>query len=157
MNQLWHGFNRCISEPRARLGWILVVIGLIAWQMFGRHANWPGLIYFRGPLERTDGVVVKSVSSGFSIGDEPGVPIREVRFTFLDRGGVEREGTSWSEGVSPRAGDQVQIEFVARDPSWARIVGWRSRPLPCWVVTVVLFPLLGAWCILRAFLGFSPS
>lgn len=157
MNELWHRMTRCFFEPHARLGWMLVGIGLFAWSVFGRHADWPALVHFRAPLQRTHGTVVKRVSSGFTVGDTPGVPIHAVQFTFVDPGGAPRNGTSWSDHASLRPGDQVDVEFVVRDPNRARIVGWRSRPLPVWAGAVVLFPLFGVSCLVKVIRGRVPQ
>ncbi len=137
--------------PQARLGWLLLVIGGIAWQMFGQYADWSSFLFRREQLAQVNGIVVDATRTGFTLGDETnGASIHSVRFEFADPAGVKRKGTSWTEGRSPKRGEKVTVEYVASQPDVNRIVNFRSGPLPLWAGAVLLFPIFGVICILKA-------
>lgn len=143
--------RRRVVGPHAYLGWLLVVIGLIGWQVFGRHADWVSLFTFRGPLEQVRGVVIGVNPSGFTVGGEfQSDPIHAVRFSFEDSQGIRRQGVSWTDHPPPQRGDPVPVQFVESEPDSARIVGFRSGPLPLWVGAVLLFPAHGLICLVQA-------
>lgn len=143
--------HRCVTTPQARLGWLLLVIGGIGWQMFGQYADWTSFLFLREQLAQADGIVVDAHPTGFTLGDETsGAPIHSVRFEFDDPAGIKREGTSWTEGRSPKHGEQVTVEYITSQPEVNRIADFRSGPLPLWAATVLLFPVFGVICILKA-------
>ncbi len=146
--------HRCITVPHARLGWLLLGIGAIAWLMFGQHADWTSLLFLRQQLTQTNGIANDVTRTGFTIGDEiNGTPIHSVRFEFSDpTTGIKWNGRSWTEGRPPKRGERVTVEFVTTQPRINRIVNFRSAPLPLWVGAVLLFPIIGVICILRAVL-----
>jgi hypothetical protein len=145
--------HRCYTVPHARLGWLLLLIGAITWQLFGRHADWPSLLFFQKQLTQANGIVLDVTGTGFTIGDETkGAPIVSVRFEFTDPAGLQRRGRSWTESPAPKRGEQVKVEFVASQPGVNRIVDFRSGVLPLWAGSVLLFPIFGAICILKAVL-----
>jgi hypothetical protein len=151
MNQIWNKTKRCVTVPYARLGWLLIVLGIVLWQVFGRYADWSSVLSFWGPLQRTNGVVIATNQGGFAIGDgSPLNPIHEVRFTFNGLDGVQHQGVSWTDSSPPRGGDAIDVEFVASEPDTARIVNFRSGPLPLWIGLVSSLPIYGVWCILHA-------
>lgn len=143
--------HRCVTVPQARLGWLLLVIGGIAWQMFGQYADWSSFLFLRKQLAQADGIVVDADRTGFTLGDETnGAPIHAVRFEFDDPAGIKRKGTSWTEGRSPKLGEEVTVKYITLQPEINRIVNFRSGPLPLWAGAVLLFPLFGFICILKA-------
>ncbi len=146
--------TRCFTVPHARLGWVLVIIGLFAWYLFGRHADWNSLAFQFAQTLQTDGVVVSSAATDYTLGDEfHGSPIYAVRFSFTDAGGIQRWATSWTEESTGPPDSKVWIEFVESDPGNARIRNQRSGMLPLWVGSVLLFPIFGTSCILKVLLG----
>ncbi len=154
---MWHTLKRCFSAPHARLGWLMVFIGAIAWQFFGRHADWKSLRFLAATCQQTDGVVISTTPSGYTIGDEiGGNRIYSVRFRFKDPGGVQRRDVSWSEQKPGRPGTKIQVEFITADPIVARIVDLRSGMLPLWAGVVLCFPLFGVVCRVTTILG-SPE
>jgi hypothetical protein len=119
--------------------------------MFGRHADWQSLLFFQKQLTQANGTVLDVSGTGFTIGDETnGAPIRSVRFEFTDPAGLQWRGRSWTESPAPRRGEQVTVEFVASQPRVNRIVDFRSGALPLWAGAVLLFPIFGVICILKA-------
>lgn len=148
---MWQRLIRCVTVPSARLGWILIVIGLPAWFLFGRHADWNSLRFYFSTTRQADGVVLSSKDTGFTIGNDfQGHRIHGVRFSFADSTGCLRQATSWTElPVLPR-GAMVQVEYVESAPDLARIRSYRSGPLPLWAAATILFPLFGIACILSA-------
>lgn len=145
--------HRCFTVPHARLGWLLLLVGAITWQMFGRHADWPSLLFFQKQLTQANGIVLDVSGTGFTIGDETnGASILSVRFEFADPAGLQWRGRSWTERTAPKRGEQVTVEFVASQPGINRIVDCRSGALPLWAGAVLLFPIFGFICILKAVL-----
>ena len=145
--------HRCFTVPHARLGWLLLLIGAITWQMLGRHADWQSLRFFQKQLNQANGIVLDVIATGFTIGDETnGAPIVSVRFEFADPAGIQWRGRSWTERPAAKHGEQVTVEFVASQPGINRIVGFRSGALPLWAGAVLLFPIFGVICILKAVL-----
>jgi len=145
--------HRCFTIPHARLGWVLLFIGAITWQMFGRHADWQSLLFFQKQLNQANGIVLDVSGTGFTIGDKTnGAPIVSVRFKFADPAGLQFRGRSWTESPAPKRGEQVTVEFVASQPGINRIVGFRSGALSLWAGAVLLFPIYGVICILKAVL-----
>ncbi|MEL6106278.1 MAG: hypothetical protein AAFU85_09580 [Planctomycetota bacterium] len=141
---------RRLVAPQAVLGWLLLLLGVFAWLVFGRHADWTSLRFWRQPLRQANGIVTGVRDAGLTIGDgDQGNPIMAVRFRFPLPGGVEQNGVSWTEHAIPDAGDQVRVEFVTAQPSLCRIVGFRSGPLPLWAGLVLFFPITGVYYILR--------
>lgn len=121
--------------------------------MFGRHADWQSLLFFHRQLNQANGIVFDVSRTGFTIGDETnGVPIVSVQFEFADPAGSQWRGRSWTESPAPKRGEQVTVEFVASQPGINRIVDFRSGALPLWAGAVLLFPIFGVICILKAVL-----
>lgn len=121
--------------------------------MFGRHADWQSLLFFQKQLNQANGIVLDVSETGFTIGDETkGAPIVAVRFEFADPAGLQWRGRSWTESPAPKRREQVTVEFVASQPGINRIVGFRSAALPLWAGAVLLFPIIGVICILKAVL-----
>jgi len=142
--------SRCITVPRARLGWLLLCIGGFTWFAFGRHADWYSLRFLQQELVQTNGVVISVSDSGFTSGsDFQQSPIRAVRFQFNDSNRVQRQGQSWAEDLIPKMGTLVQIEFVKSRPEVNRIKDCRSGTLPLWAGGVLIFPLFGIVFILK--------
>ena len=158
---MWQRLRPCFFVPHARLGWLLVVIGVITWQLFGRHADWKSLHFLGVATHQVDGVVVSITPTGYTVGDElHGTPIYAVRFTYKDLGNVRHRAISWSEKQTGPPGTKVQIEIAESDSSIARISGYRSGMLPLWAGLVLLFPIFGALCISKVFFAMtddSPS
>lgn len=145
--------HRCFTVPHARLGWLLLLIGALTWQMFGRHADWASLRFLQQPLTRAKGSVLETISTRFTFGDEThGTPIGSVRFEFADHAGLKWQGRSWTESPAPKRGEQVTVEYVSSRPGINRIVDFRSGPLPLWAGAVMLFPVLGVICLIKAVL-----
>ena len=145
--------HRCFTVPHARLGWLLLLIGAITWQMFGRHADWQSLLFFQKQLNQANGIVLDVSETGYTIGDETnGAPIVSVRFEFADPTGLQWQGRSWTESPAPKPGEQVTVEFVASRPGINRIEGFRSGALPLWAGAVLLFSIFGVIFILKAVL-----
>jgi hypothetical protein len=150
---MWQRLNHCFSMPHARLGWILILIGLPAWFLFGQHADWNSVRFHFSSTRQTNGVVIKATPSGYTSGDGfPGDPISSVRFSFKDPNGILRRATSWTENRTQPRGSVVKVEFIESDPSVARIRSHRSGMLPLWAASAILFLLYGVGCILKAFL-----
>lgn len=143
--------KRCFSVPHARLGWMLILFGVPAWFLFGRYADWKSLAFRFGTTRQTDGVITRSSKTHFTIGDgSEGHKIHSVLFAFTDHDGIQRRARSWTEDALGPAGTPVRVEYIESDPTLTRICNCRSGALPLWAGTVVLFPLFGFSCILKA-------
>ena len=154
MARTWNCLRRGLTAPHARLGWQLLVIGGIAWQMFGRHADWSSVLFLRQPLTQAKGRVLDVTRSGLTIGgDNDGRPVRSVRFEFADPAGKRWTGRSWTDRPAPERGTWVPVEFLASRPEVSRIVGFRSGPFPLWAGGVLVFPLFGVICLLQSVLS----
>ncbi len=109
--------------PDARLGWLLLVIGAITWPMFGQRADWSSLLFLRTQLAQANGIVRDASRTGLTSGDETnGAPIHSVHFEFADSAGRQWKGTSWTEGRSPRRGDEGggfwAVGLIGRNVIW---------------------------------------
>ena len=150
--------SRSYTVPRARLGWLLICVGSMAWLIFGRNADWATLRFFQQTLRQTNGLVVVVSNSRFTSGsDFDQSPIRVIRFSFTDHLGNKRSAESWADSTSLKRDAQVRIEYVETRPEICRILGYRAAPLPLWAGLVLLFPLFGTYLILMAIVGPSNS
>lgn len=150
--------KNCFSDPQALRGWFCIFVGLVAWFLFGRHADWRTLQFVLSTNTQTDGVLTSSEPTGYTTGSgDFGRPIYAWRFRFEDRDGVKHRSVSWSEQKSGRAGLKVLVEYVDADPRVSRIVGHRSGKLPLWAGAVILFLLYGGGCVLRVAIGKTSS
>ena len=150
--------SRSYTVPRARLGWLLVCVGIITWLIFGRNADWASLRFLQRKLNQTNGVVTNVSDSGFTSGSEfSQSPTRLVQFDFVDHDGTKRSARSWTDSTSLRRDDQVRIEYAQSSPEICRIMNYRSAPLPLWCGLVLSFPLLGLYFIIGAVCSASDS
>jgi hypothetical protein len=62
--------TRCFSIPQARLGWLLILVGVFVWLGFGCHADWSSLRFYTATLKRTEGVIESVAPTGFFAGSE---------------------------------------------------------------------------------------
>ena len=150
--------SRFYSVPRARLGWLFLFVGVFAWFIFGRNADWKSINFYRSQLQQTNGFVTSTSTTGFTSGDGmDGSNVYEVRFTFDGPDNRKIAGTSWTDDTPPKRGAKIQVEYTTSIPVTARIVNMRSGVLPLWTGAVLVFPIFGVYCIVRAILvGYEP-
>ena len=142
--------KNCFSDPQALRGWFCVFVGVVAWLLFGRHADWRSVQFVLSSTTQTDGVLTLAERTGYTTGSrEIGRPIFACRFRFDDADGVRHRNVSWSEQEPGRTGTKVLVEYVDTNPQVSRIAGHRSGMLPLWAGAVILFLVYGGGCVLR--------
>lgn len=152
-------FSRMFSVPKARLGWIMIFVGVFAWFVFGRNADWKSIRFFRSQIQLANGVVTSASTTGYTMGSKTsGTDIHEVRFTFDGPDNLKSAGSSWTDYTPPKRGEKIQVEYVTSNPDIARIVNMRSGLLPLWAAGVLGFPLFGIYLIVMAIVfGHDPN
>ena len=147
--------SRLFSVPKARLGWIFIIVGTFAWFLFGRNADWKSINFYRAELRQSNGIVTSVSETGFTSGSEMSPNnIYEVRFTFDGPDKHEKSGTSWTDHTPPKRGAKIQVEYNSSNPDIARIKNMRSGLLPLWASATLAFPFFGIYCLVIAiFIG----
>ena len=85
--------KNCFSDPQALRGWFCVFVGVVAWLLFGRHADWRSVQFVLSSTTQTDGVLTLAEPTGYTTGSrEIGRPIFACRFRFDDADGVRHQG-----------------------------------------------------------------
>jgi hypothetical protein len=137
------------------LGFFLLAVGLVSgWFMFpsGIGLDWQ---LNGGPTEHTTGEVTYASATGANVGasrSRSGTPVYAYYFTFIPAGGTEMSGVSYTTGLRPWQGADVDIEYLVADPTVARIAGSRTSqrtwagPFPMAILTILgLFNLGLGW------------
>jgi hypothetical protein len=68
--------------------------------------------------------------------------IAEIHFTYAVEGFGELNGVSYSPAVCPKAGTEVEVEYLRENPVTARISGMRCRPYTLYVLLILFLPAL---------------
>jgi hypothetical protein len=77
-------------------------------------------------------------------------PILRYRFSFRPSGGAEVHAACYSTDAALQAGQSVEVEHLAADPSVARLRGGRRGAYGLWGALTVLLPLAGYLAALLA-------
>jgi len=134
------------------MGWFFFGFGMIFAWFAGYRADY-SFITFTGAKGLADGRVVAIRETNASVGGgkhSQGTPVYEYRFTYTVNG-AEFEGLSYRTGTSFGEGDRVQVEYLLRDPSRARIEGMRRNYFDPWILFVLIFPAVGIGFIQAGF------
>jgi hypothetical protein len=129
----------------AQIGWLVFGFGMIFGWTFAGNADFSS-VTFRGPHAQAAGRVTSVVPTGAS---ENRRRVMAHRYEFSVAGSTLR-GTSYTDGESKSAGDEVTIEYDADHPERSRIAGMRRAQFTAGVGFVMIFPFIGAVLVLFA-------
>lgn len=122
------------------IGWIFFGVGMIFFLLMGLDSNLFTFHRFMGALEKTEGKVLKTSYTDWSINEES--VVRWV-YTF-DYQGKKYLGTSYAVETTALPDQNVIVEFAANSPEYSRIEGLNEALTPWWVtIIVMIFPTLG--------------
>jgi len=129
----------------SQMGWVFFGFGMIFFWAFVWRADLTSWYRFRGVVPVADGQVIRSSDTGASEGgskNRRGTPIYKNEFLFLvdDR---EYRNASYAVGTRLAVGRRVRVQYLANDPSLARIQGMRANVFGPAVLFVLLFPSVG--------------
>ena len=122
----------------AQIAWFVFGFGMIFFWAFCGSADY-SFLTFRGPHEQTTGKITSIRETGAS---ENRQRISEVHYQF-SLAGEGFQGTSYTTGGAGSEGDEVTIEYSAKDPMKSRIAGMRRGMFGPAVLFVAIFPLIG--------------
>jgi len=111
------------------LGLLFLAFGLFGgWLIFpwGIGRDWQ---LNDGPTAHATGKVTYASATGLTVGasrSRPGNPVYAYYFSFIPAGGAETSGVSYTTGLRPWEGTNVDIEYFAADPAVARVAGSRN-------------------------------
>ena len=128
-----------IFNGPGQIGWLIFGFGMIFGWAFVGNADFSWLT-FREPLAQSAGRVTSVVPTGASV-NRRRVMAHHYEFSVA---GSTLHGTSYSDGESKSAGDEVTIEYDAGHPERSRIAGMRRAPFTAVVAFVMIFPFIGA-------------
>ncbi|MBK1818332.1 DUF3592 domain-containing protein [Luteolibacter yonseiensis] len=124
----------------------LLLFGLLLGFLFiPRHLPQQRLLD-RGPVEFVEGRIVTAEKTGAK---ENEIPIWKYGFIYQPPGHAGQKGTAYAAGGSWSVGSVVKILHLPDDPRIAAPVGARLDESPAWTVVVLVFPLLGLYCIVH--------
>lgn len=134
-----------LGGTASQIGWVLFGFGMIFFWAFVWRADLTSWYRFRGVVPVTEGRVTRSSDTRASEGGSKGrrgTPIYKNEFTFAvdDK---EYRNASYAVGIRLPVGRMVSVQYLASDPSVARIRGMRANVFGPAVLFVMLFPLAG--------------
>ncbi|MBK5258755.1 MAG: DUF3592 domain-containing protein [Thermoanaerobaculia bacterium] len=138
----------------SQFGWIVLGFGGIFFWIFALNADF-SLVTFRGEVARIEGEITGIEKTNASEGGSKrrrGTPVYANHYAY-SIAGQRFNGVSYETGSSRSVGEQVQIEYLARNPKASRIEGMRRAMFGPFASFVVIFPLVGGLIAIVSMLG----
>jgi len=129
-----------LGSVLCHLGWGLMLFGMVFVWGFDAGGAIHETLRFAGNVASTEGRTVDWRQTSVSVND---TPVYETTFSFRSADGYDVTGTSYRTGGYLEPGQSVVVEYVASDPSIARIQGMRTSVAGLGVTFVYIFPIIG--------------
>jgi len=134
-----------------QVGWLFFGFSLIFVWAFTLNADLTSWYRFRGPLDTTEGKVLYSQKTLFSVGGSKrrkGTPVYANHYSFAGPDGVEYKGVSYRTRRQLKEGQKVTVEYPQGKPQISRIKGMRRKPLGLFGLIPLIFPLIGLFMLI---------
>ncbi len=129
-----------------QFGWIFFVMGSLFSWIFIPMSTVKYWFEFGKKWEKAAGKIVSAEPTNSAVNDE-------LVYQFLhsfEVNGQRYTGKSYSVGQDFQAGQEVSIEYNAKDPKESRVEGAERAIFPAFVLFVLIFPLVGLGFILHS-------
>lgn len=134
-----------------QFGWLFFGIGLIFMVVFGAFSDYASLYFAVSPTRLAEGQVTRVEATSTSVNEER---VYANHFTFrVEQDETTYEGVSYTTGYRLSEGTEVEVQYVAANPAFARIVGTRSGHFGLWLLACMgIFPFVGFAFIVTGFI-----
>lgn len=129
------------------IGWAFFGIGMLITILMVPMVDL-SFVTFSGTLEQSRAKVSNVLETNASVNDRI---VMEIHYEFSLEDKSQHSGFSFSHQRIPSMGSTVDIEFPKGDPTHSRIVGMRHKPMPPFVLFVLIFPTIGICLLLFGF------
>lgn len=140
-----------LGHPAHLIGWGVFCFSMIFWWNFGAESDWITVFRFAAATESTQGRVTELEETNMSEGgsdDSPGTPIYRVTFQYREPGGEWLQTHGHTLGRQHTTGEEVEVEYLAKNPRIARIKGARVKPFGPWAALIGLLPIGALFTVL---------
>jgi hypothetical protein len=132
-----------------QFGWLFGSFGLVFFWVFGMNADL-SFLTFAGEKVTTTGVVTNCADTGASSNE---VPIFENHYRYFDRFENEYRGLSYATGHCLKKNQDVEVQYLEKNPKSSRIAGMRRKLFSPAALFVLIFPVVGLAFILFGIKG----
>jgi hypothetical protein len=129
-----------------QFGWIFLGFGLVFVWAFTVNADLTSWYRFRGQINTTEGTIIYSKKTRFSIDSSKhgeDTPVYAIHYAFTGTDGAEYKGVSFNIGKQFDEGQKITIEHLQDNPQVSRIKGMRRKPIGFFGLSALAFPLIG--------------